>query len=179
MNRENLIQSLVNEREIHETYEAASKEDIEQTEKALNCKLPQSYCDFVSQFSNGAFLYMIQEVSAVGNGNEQIFPMQRFSLRTMTGGEIPERIPIREGGSVNADRLIPFSLDHNGNAWCFIVDQMMDNEYKVAYFDSQKPKLYGVMDSFNEWLKVLVNNRVEVIRVLYDDDVIATELGLG
>lgn len=60
------LKSLVKEKEIHETYEVASKEDIEKTENALNYKLPKSYCDFVSQFSNGAFLYMIQEVSAVG-----------------------------------------------------------------------------------------------------------------
>lgn len=98
------LKSLVKEKEIHETYEVASKEDIEKTENDLNYKLPKSYCDFVSQFSNGAFLYMIQEVSAVGD---------------------------------------------------------------------------GILDNFNEWLKVLINNREEVIRTLYDDNVISMELGLG
>ncbi|MEX3620778.1 SMI1/KNR4 family protein, partial [Paenibacillus glucanolyticus] len=77
MNGQSLIKSLVKEKEIHETYEVASKEDIEKTENDLNCKLPKSYCDFVSQFSNGAFIYMIQEVSAVGDGDKQILPMQR------------------------------------------------------------------------------------------------------
>ncbi len=37
----------------------------------------------------------------------------------------------------------------------------------------------GNMDNFNEWLKVLINNREEVIRTLYDDNVISMELGLG
>ncbi|WP_083811680.1 SMI1/KNR4 family protein [Paenibacillus vortex] len=57
MNGQSLIKSLVKEKEIHETYEVASKEDIEKTENDLNCKLPKSYCDFVSQFSNGAFIH--------------------------------------------------------------------------------------------------------------------------
>lgn len=179
MNGQYLINSLVKEKESHETYEVALKEDIEKTENGLNCKLPKSYCDFVSHFSNGAFLYMIQEVSAVGDGNKQIMPMQRLSLQRMTIVETQEMINIKEGGSVNVDHLIPFSLDHNGNAWCFIVNQMIDEEYKVAYFDSHNPKLYGMMDNFNEWLKVLINNREEVIRTIYDDNVISMELGLG
>lgn len=179
MNGQYLIKSLVKEKELHETYEVASKEDIEKTENDLNCKLPKSYCDFVLRFSNGAFLYMIQEVSAVGDGNKQILPMQRLSLQRMTSVETHEMINIREGGSVSIDHLIPFSLDHNGNAWCFIVNQMIDEEYIVAYFDSHNPKLYGTMDNFNEWLNVLINNREEVIRTLYDDNVISMELGLG
>lgn len=179
MNGQYLIKSLVKEKEIHETYKVASKEDVEKTENELNCKLPKSYCDFVSQFSNGAFLYMIQEVSAVGDGNKQIVPIQRLSLKGMTSVGTHEKINIREGGSVNINYLIPFSLDHNGNAWCFIVNQMIDEEYKVAYFDSHNPKLYGIMDNFNEWLKILINNREEVIRILYDDNVISMEIGLG
>ncbi|ACX65445.1 SMI1/KNR4 family protein [Paenibacillus sp. Y412MC10] len=173
------LKSLVKEKEIHETYEVASKEDIEKTENDLNYKLPKSYCDFVSQFSNGAFLYMIQEVSAVGDGNKQILSIQRLSLQRMTSVETHKMINIREGGSVEIGHLIPFSLDHNGNAWCFIANQMKNEEYKVAYFDSHNPKLYGILDNFNEWLKVLIDNREEVIRILYDDNVISTELGLG
>ncbi|WP_186326424.1 hypothetical protein [Paenibacillus sp. Y412MC10] len=35
------LKSLVKEKEIHETYEVASKEDIEKTENDLNYKLPK------------------------------------------------------------------------------------------------------------------------------------------
>lgn len=97
MNGHYIVKSLAKEKEIHETYEVALKGDIEKTGNGLNCKLPRSYCDFVSQFSNGVFLYMIQEVSAVGDGNKQILPIQRLSLQRMTSVETHELINIREG----------------------------------------------------------------------------------
>ncbi|WP_409348480.1 hypothetical protein [Paenibacillus glucanolyticus] len=94
---------------------------------------------------------MIQEVSAVGDRNKKNLSNQRLSLQRMTSVETHKMINIREGGSVEIGHLIPFSLDRKGNAWCFIANQMKNEEYKVAYFDSRNPKLYGIMDNFNQW----------------------------
>src|SRR4051794_10516185 len=60
----------------HETYPAASDADVLETEGALGGRLPPSFRAFVTQVSNGAYLFMVQEVSAVGSGNEQIAAIQ-------------------------------------------------------------------------------------------------------
>ena len=45
----------------HEMYEKATEEDIAMTESAIGLALPPSYRALVSRFSNGAYLYTIQE----------------------------------------------------------------------------------------------------------------------
>jgi len=49
----------------------------------------------------------------------------------------------------------------------------------VAYFDTTGRKLYGKQASFPAWLRILVETQSEVIRTLYDDDVLYDELELG
>jgi hypothetical protein len=67
---------------------------------------------------------MLQEVSAVGAGNDQIGPIQDAGL----------------GGP----SFVPFSLDHNGNCWCLVTGQAAsDGEYPVAYVDPQTNGLVG------------------------------------
>ena len=44
----------------HELYPKAVVNDIEKTEKLIGASLPESYCQFVTQFINGAYLFMIQ-----------------------------------------------------------------------------------------------------------------------
>ncbi len=161
----------------HEKYPPASEKDIETTEQAIGHPLPDSYKAFVSRFSNGAYLYLLQEVSAVGAGNKQIAAIQNISW--LKGGP-DEIIPIREGGETRLKHLIPFGLDSNRNAWCFITDLKSDDkEYVVSYFDATGRKLYSKIESFGDWLKILIEKREEVIRTLYDDDVIYDELQLG
>lgn len=162
----------------HETYPPASAADIEKTENALGKKLPDSFKRFVSEFSNGAYLFEIQEVSAVGDGNRQIAAIQ--DIRGAGDGDANEVIPFREGGEARYGDLVPFGLDSNGNEWCFVADgNPPGNEYAVAYLDTSGRKLYGKQTSFTEWLSILVNEQDEVIRTLYDDDVVYDELGLG
>jgi len=161
----------------HEVYPAATDADVAMTEAAVARKLPSSFKSFVTTFSNGAYLYLLQEVSAVGNGNDQILPIQ--SIRSVEG-DPEESIPFREGGQTQFKHLIPFGLDHNGNAWCFLSNEMdSSGECPVAYLDCQGRKLYGRLDGFSSWLKILVDKQDEVIRTLYDDDVINDELSLG
>ena len=170
----------------NELYPKATLGDVTRTEVAIGIPLPESFRQFVTEFSNGAYLHMLQEVSAVGDGNQQIGPIQAAFHRTWTTGktltpdEMEAKIEFREGGEVKRKHLVPFSLDHNGNEWCFVANSMgADGEYRVAYLNNANPRLYGRLDNFAAWLKVLNDAGKEVIRALYDDDVIYDELELG
>jgi hypothetical protein len=161
----------------HETYPVASRSDVTKTEVALGRSLPDSYGTFVQEFSNGAYLYGTQEVSAVGDGNQQIMPIQKIYRSPVDPGE---SIPYREGGTTTYGNLIPFGLDSNGNEWCFVADVDTDgNEYPVAYFHTLGKKLFGRLPSFTDWLVRLIERREEVIRTMYGDDVLYEELELG
>lgn len=163
----------------HETYPVATDADIELTEQAIGLSLPKSFKTFVRDFSNGAYLYSVQEVSAVGEGNEQIHPIQDFRME-LTDGTTDAKIAFYEGGETPFDGLVPFSLDGNGNMWCFITSApSQDGEYPVAYLDTMNPRLFGKLEGFTHWLEVLVREEEEVIRTLYDEDVIYDELELG
>jgi hypothetical protein len=162
----------------HELYPIATEDDVRTTEKVIGPGLPHSFREFVKSFSNGAYLYGIQEVSAVGEGNAQIAAIQKIILPGRP--EPHERIPFRDGGDISGSDLVPFSLDHNGNAWCFLTTALdPDGEYSVAYFCTTGKKLYGKQASFAEWLGILIETENEVIRTLYDDDVLNDELELG
>jgi hypothetical protein len=170
----------------HELWPKATAEDIEKTEMLIGTSLPESYRQFVTEFSNGAYLFMLQEVSAVGDGNDQVGPIQNVFRRVWTTGEaltleaLETDIEFKEGGTVKRKHLVPFSLDHNGNEWCFVAESLgANNEYPVAYLDNSSPRLFGQLENFAAWLKILIDNGDEVIRALYDDDVIYDELGLG
>jgi hypothetical protein len=161
----------------HELYPPASGEDVKRTETSIGRALPDSYRTFVRTFSNGAYLYTLQEVSAVGGGNDQIAAIQDIEWLV---GDPDEVIPIRSGGEVRLGELIRFALDHNRNAWCFLATaESSPGEYRVAYFDTHGRRLYCPLPSFTQWLEVLIGNQDEVIRVLCDPDVIENELKLG
>jgi hypothetical protein len=161
----------------HELHPPASDEDVSRTEAAIGRALPESYRTLMRTFSNGAYLYTLQEVSAVGSGNHRIAAIQDIHW---PAGDPQEAIPIRGGGEIRLGGLIPFALDHNRNAWCFLTDaESSPGEYRVAYFDTFGRRLYCPLPSFAEWLKVLIDNQDEVIRVLCDRDVIENELKLG
>jgi SMI1-KNR4 cell-wall len=162
----------------HETHAPATQADIEKTETTLGKGLPDSYKRFVSEFSNGAYLFEIQEVSAVGDGNPQIVAIQ--NIDRIEEGRPDEVIPFREGGETRYGNLVPFGLDANGNEWCFVIEGAPSgNEYAVAYLDTSGRRLYGKQSSFTAWLSILVEEQDEVIRTLYGDEVIYDELGLG
>lgn len=160
----------------HETYPVASIGEVEKTEMAIEHPLPESFKQFVTQFSNGAYLFELQEVNAVGDGNEQIVAVQNITREDEPG----ELIPFRDGGETRLNSLAPFGLDANGNEWCFVVEpRRPENGYDVAYFDTSGRKLYGKLPGFSEWLSVLVREQNEVIRTLYNEDVLFDELMLG
>ncbi len=178
MNIDTLIDQLRAEGE-HNTYPVASSEEIEKTETAIGHALPESFKRFASGFSNGAYLFSVQEVSAVGDGNPQIVAIQR--IERLMEGLAEKVIPFREGGETSYGNLVPFGLDSNGNEWCFVLEPgRSGNEYEVAYLDTGGEKLYAKLGGgFTEWLSILAREQDEVIRALYDHDVIYDELMLG
>lgn len=159
----------------HETYAAATSEDIAVTEQALGRPLPASFRGFQTKFSNGAYLFMLQEVSATGAGNRQVSAIQDVLPHAITVAP-DEEIPLEDGTAVRAGALVPYSLDGNGNCWCFLIDESApDDEYPVAYFVADQKRLVGRLPGFEQWLKKLIDERDEVIRTMYGWD----ELGLG
>src|SRR5260370_11945271 len=89
-------------------------------------------------------------------------------------------IAFREGGgTAQYGDLIPFGLDHNANEWCFVGNGSPPNAgYEVAYFDTAGRKLYGRLPSFTAWFERLIETQDEVIRTLYDEDVVSHEVNL-
>ncbi len=165
----------------HETYPLATERDLEQTQAALGRPLPPSFRTFLTRFSNGAYLFQIQEVSAVGAGNAQVNAIQDALPHVISAAPETE-VALDSGGTVLVASLVPFSLDHNGNCWCFLTSLEEPNgEYPVAYYDDEHEKLYGKLAGFEAWLTRLVDAepRDEVIRTLYDDDVLLDEMNLG
>lgn len=178
MMNDQLLNLLYKENEAHELYEQANREQIERTERELNFELPVSYREFVSKLSNGAYLYGVQEVSSVGDGNHQIYPIQHLYKQLNIAAPF-QKVTISDNKDILLSELVPFSLDHNGNAWCFIGDQLIKGEYRVGYLNRENYQLYGVLANFTEWIKILINYKEEVIRQLYDDDFLCNELSLG
>jgi hypothetical protein len=172
----------------HDLYPVATLEDIAATEESLGQKLPESFRRFALELSNGAYLFGVQEVSSVGAA-EHPRPIQRneWHYGSAAPFQPDEQIPIREGGDALAGSLIPFSLDSNGNEWCFIVDG--SPEPAVAYFSSPlereraRRRLFAPLrGGFVEWLGILVKQPIdEVIRTIYidNDAILYEELMLG
>jgi hypothetical protein len=160
----------------HELHQKAALREVELTESLLKSRLPESFRTFVMEFSNGAYLYMVQEVCCVGEGNKIQSLQEAYQFRKEKG----EVVTFRDtGGELLIENLIPYSFDSNGNAWCFLSRKNTDNECEVAYLDIASRKVYGKLESFTKWLNTLAENRKEVIRTLYDENVIYNELGLG
>src|SRR5579862_306745 len=121
---------------INETHPTATDEDIATTEQALKRSLPESFKTLVKTFSNGGNIFMLQELNSVGNRNKVVLPLQKIFIGT---AKAETRVPFGdedlEGESVAFGSLVPFSVDSNGNAWCFIMDDPENPEPPVAYLE--------------------------------------------
>lgn len=161
----------------HETYPLATPEDLDRTDRSLGVALPPSYRSFASTFSNGAYLFMLQEVSAAGAGNAQIGAIQDVSPHVFPPDE--DAVVTSSDGKVPRTSLVPFSLDGNCNCWCFLTSlSAPGGEYPVAYCDTEQHRLVARLAGFEEWLTVLITEQNEVIRAL-DGGRWENELGLG
>ena len=182
-----LIKILKQTKKEHEVYPVATNKDLNITEAKIKAVLPKSYVEFVRRFSNGGYLFFIQEVCSVGDSNKKIasihsvFHKDLLTGKALSHSNLNRIIPINNTDLfINRRNLIPFSLDSNGNAWCFLVfNGTIKDEYPVAYLDSQNLKLYGLLSGFTEWLSILISEKEEVIRVVCNEETILGELKLG
>lgn len=93
------------------------------------------------EFSNGAYLFMLQEVSATGAGTRQVGAIQNVLPHAISVSP-DEDVPLEDSSAVRAAGLVPYSLDGNGNCWCFLTGESApDDEYPVAYFVSDQKRL--------------------------------------
>jgi hypothetical protein len=178
---DDVLERLRDDSAAHELGPPATEEDILRTEQAIDAPLPPSYRTFMREFSNGAYLYGVQEIAPVG-GVEHLVPIDRFER---LGADDPdEPLAYRDGGAtVRHGETVVFGGDSNGNEWCFVTARSApDGEYEVAYLDTSSRKLYAPMASFAHWLEWLVeHSEDEVIRTYYvdDDEVLYDEMMLG
>jgi hypothetical protein len=189
MEVDDLLRELRQSEASHDLHPVATADDLAATEAALNQRLPESFRAFLRDFSNGAYLFGVQEVSSVGSVEHPV-PIHKneWHYGSAAKADADELIPIRDGGAALYSSLIPFSLDSNGNEWCFIIDAAKP-EPSVAYFSSplsyevEDRRLYAPLSGgFSEWLGILVRCPTdEVIRTIYidDEDVLYDELMLG
>lgn len=186
MTIDEVLDALDRTRAKHDCNPVASAADIAETERAIGHTLPGSFRRFVSEIGNGAYLFGVQEVSGVGDV-EIPRPIHRNEWHYGPEGVGNDgRVSIREGGEAQSGSLVPFSLDSNGNEWCFIDDGSL--EPAVAYFAGplvprSRRRLYAPLaGGFREWLAILVEHpEDEVVRTVYrdDEDVLYDELMLG
>jgi hypothetical protein len=146
----------------------ATMEQVSTFEQKTGFSLPPSFRIFVEQFGNGAYwLYKSQPLDSINNPVwlRELYP------------ELPVTVLIDEGGKANRDALLCLMTeDSNGGSWCWITDESSSGaDCPIAYFSFGK--LYYKLPSFEEWLKILVSTKMEVIRALDYDK--ADKLGLG
>ena len=165
----------------HDLVACSTQADVRRTEEAIGTPLPLSYRRFVLEFSNGAYLYGVQEVAPVGDVAHKV-PIHRFErIGTADPGE---QLTYRDGGArVRHDETIVFAGDSNGNEWCFVTTRpSAADEYEVAYLDTRSRNLYASMPSFAHWLEWLADHSEdEVIRTYYvdDEEILYDEMMLG
>lgn len=163
----------------HKLSPPANEADLSYSEAKLGFALPDGYREFVTLFSNGAWLYSCQQVASVG---EQPRPDSVESIHDGTAAWFrrarregrPAAIPYRDGPPVPRTEVVPFSPDHNGNAWCLRLPKG-----DVYYWNASNDTLYARLNSFEEWLAILVRFHDEVIRSVSTRNVIYDELALG
>lgn len=164
-----LIQQLKRDSSEHkEVGLPATTEQVLKFEEITGFSLPLSYRIFVEQFGNGAYwLYGSQPLNSID------YPVWLRDFHP----NLPDRIQIDEGGDADKNALLCFMTeDSNGGSWCWITNETItEGDCPIAYFSFGK--LYYRLSSFEEWLKILVAAKTEVIRALDYDK--ADKLGLG
>lgn len=136
--------------------EVASDDLINEKEKSLGYKLPNSFKTFLKKFSNGIMLLDSEPIGGVGKDDDS--PCGAiFLASSRIEKNIIKIIPTKE--TITPDKLIAFSLyeamDIANHFWAFICDkQYSDNEYRVGLISQYTENIVVVLDSFEEWLTV-------------------------
>jgi hypothetical protein len=133
--------------------------ELAEFERSANFVLPPSFRTFIKQFGSGIYvLYGCQDINLTS----------RTYWLTTFHQDLPKQMKLEEGGSVPTDSLLCLMPeDSNGGAWCWLPTlRRVDGEVPLAYWEMDDDKLVYKVNSFTEWLEVLITSRNEVIRVL-------------
>ena len=156
-----LLESISEHEDVHEKL---NSDEIEEIEKQLSLKLPQSYKIFLKHFGDGGSYIFYQSIDAI----------QNYSWLKDYRDYLGETIQLdNEVIAVNS-LLCLMTEDSNGGAWCWLTQERnKNNEWPLAYYINNK--LNYKVENFTAWLKILSNTKSEVIRALDIEE----ELGLG
>lgn len=144
--------------------------EIVEFEDQTHFRICSSYRVFLRNFGNGArCLYGAQEIDSY---EPPLGSMKEYRYRAAVG---PDLIQIDGEEPVPRESLFTLmTQDSNGGTWFWLTSRPdADDEYPLAY--RMGDTLFCKVANFTEWLRILVMNESEVIRVLDKDD----KCGLG
>ncbi|GAA0843577.1 SMI1/KNR4 family protein [Paenibacillus glucanolyticus] len=137
-------------------YEVADHQDISEFEGRLGMKLPQSFCTFVSEFSNGIFLLDCEPIGGVSEKS----PCGTVSKSKVILPDLPDKIHIRETDEfIASHRLISLTMfdavANSNDHWVFICeDGTPNNEYRLGFISQSSKAIVKTLSSFEDWLTI-------------------------
>ncbi len=133
--------------------------ELLELESKLNLTFPLSYKLFLKYFGDGGYYIYFNAVDSIRNVS------WLADYRTGLGDTIALE---EENKLVKVDTLLCLMTeDSNGGAWCWLTaEESNDGEWPLAYYSLSDQKLHYKVQSFTEWLKLLVDSKGEVIREL-------------
>ena len=147
-----------------------TEEEITTFESRTGFRICPSYRVFLKEFGNGATaLYRTQGIDSYEPPSG---PMKEYRYRAATA---PGLVSVDGGQPIPRESLFTLmTQDSNGGAWLWLTSQPdVNGEYPLTYLMADT--LFCKVVNFTEWLRTLVMNEEEVIRVLDKDD----KCGLG
>lgn len=140
--------------------ETATKSMVDEYEIKLGYKLPDSFKEFLMNFSNGIFLLMREPIGGVSKTSPcgDIDNVKRI-LPT-----IPDHVfNVVTNEWIDANRLISFTTFDAGEVtndhWVFICeDGVLNNEYRVGYITQSTCKIVVALENFEEWIRIYWEN---------------------
>lgn len=130
--------------------------EIEAFEAGIGVKLPQSYKQFISEFSNGIFLLDCEPIGGIS----EVSPCGQIRKSKMIIPDLPDRIWVRETGErFDADRLISLTTfdaaENSNDHWVFLCEDGVDrNEYRLGFISQRSKVIVQTLPSFEEWLTI-------------------------
>ena len=158
-----LVAQLLKDRAQHsEVGNTLSDIELQEFTSKSGFDVPPSFSVFLREFGDGAYwLYDTQPVDSTTNS---------IWLKD-SRPKLPSFIPLDEETQIPATSLFCLMTeDSNGGAWCWLTGQRDENkETPLVYYDPDSGNLCYKVQTFVDWLYILVSEKEEVIRVLDSD----------
>lgn len=142
-----------------ETWPPVTDVDLAVFESEVGFTWPTSFKRFIKELGSGIYkLYGCQDIDLTN----------RVLWLTTWHRTLPEQMEVEGSGTVPSNSLhCLMPEDSNGGAWCWLPTlQRADGEIPLAYWEMDDDKLVYKVDTFTEWLEILITSRNEVIRAL-------------